>query len=360
MIEKAEARGEPPDDALLLFSVLYGFWGANLVAFNGGTVRDLAAQFLSLAERQGATIPLLLGHRIMGYSLLMLGDFVQARKHFDEAIARYDQAEHGPLATRFGQDAGVSILSGRSWALWDLGYPEAALTDADHALKSARAIGDAATSIFALAHAQGTHSLRGSYSTAMVLVEELVALAGEKHALFWKQLGMLMKGSLLASTGKFSDAVELMTSGIKVYRETGAILNLPLYLSGLAIANAELGQFREAWRCIGEAINSMETAQQRITAAELNRIAGEIALKSPERDTAKAEMYFERALAESRQQQAKSWELRASMSLARLWRDQGKVSEARELLAPVYGWFTEGFDTCDLKEAKALLEELAS
>ncbi len=360
LIEKAEARGEPPEDALLLFSVLYGFWGANLVAFNGGTVRELAVQFLALAQRQGAAIPLLLGHRIMGYSLLVLGDFVQARKHLDEAIARYDQAKHGPLATRFGQDAGVSILSGRSWALWDLGYPEAALTDADQALKSARAIGDAATSIFALAHAQGTHSLCGSYSTAMVLVDELVALAGEKHASFWKQLGMLMRGSLFALTGKFSDAAELMTSGIKAYRETGATLNLTLYLSRLAMANAELGQVSEAWRCIGEAISTMETSQERIIAAELNRVAGEIALKSPERDTAKAEMYFERAIEIARQQQAKSWELRAAMSLARLWRDQGKVNEARELLAPVYRWFTEGFETHDLKEAKALLEELAS
>ena len=112
--------------------------------------------------------------------------------------------------------------------------------------------------------------------------------------------------------------------------------------------------------CIGEAISGMETTKERIFAAEVNRIAGEIALKSPEPDAAKAEAYFDRALAVARQQQAKSWELRAAMSLARLWRDQGKVQQARELLAPVYGWFTEGFDTRDLKEAKALLEQLAA
>ena len=131
-------------------------------------------------------------------------------------------------------------------------------------------------------------------------------------------------------------------------------------MSHLALAYAELGKLDDAWRCIGEAITAAETTKERWYQAEINRIAGEIALNSPEPDAAKAEAYFERALAVARQQQAKSWELRAAMSLARLWRDQGKVQQARELLAPVYGWFTEGFDTRDLKEAKALLEELAS
>ena len=130
-------------------------------------------------------------------------------------------------------------------------------------------------------------------------------------------------------------------------------------LSYLARAHAELGQFDDAWRCIGEAMTAMETTKERWFEAEVHRIAGEIALMSPEPDAAKAEAYFERALAVARQQQAKSWELRAAMSMARLWRDQGKRQQARELLAPVYGWFTEGFDTLDLKEAKALLDELA-
>ena len=115
-----------------------------------------------------------------------------------------------------------------------------------------------------------------------------------------------------------------------------------------------------AWRRIGEMMTAVQTTKESWWEADLHRIAGEVALKSPEPDAAKAEAYFERALAVARQQQAKSWELRAAMSLARLWRDQGKAQQARELLAPVYGWFTEGFDTRDLKEAKALLEELAA
>src|SRR6202043_2318271 len=116
----------------------------------------------------------------------------------------------------------------------------------------------------------------------------------------------------------------------------------------------------DAWRCCDEAMLAIQTTEEKWCEAEVNRIAGEIAFTSPEPDAAKAQKYFERALAVARQQQTKSWELRAAMSVARLWRDQGKVRQARELLAPVYGWFTEGFDTLDLKEAKALLEQLAT
>ncbi len=134
---------------------------------------------------------------------------------------------------------------------------------------------------------------------------------------------------------------------------------LPLYLSYLARANAELGKFDDAWRYIGEAMTAMETTKEKWHEAEINRIAGEIALMQPKPDAAKAQSFFERALSVARTQQAKSWELRAAMSLARLWRDQGKVQQARELLAPVYGWFTEGFDTLDLKEGKGLLDALA-
>jgi class 3 adenylate cyclase len=145
LIERAEALGEPPEDPLLLFSVLYGFWVANYVAFNGDVICNLAAQFLALAEKQGATVSLMMGHRLMGASLLFAGDIAKGRAHLDQALALYDPAEHRPLATRFGQDAGVAILSDRSWALWLLGYPEAAVRDADDALRNAREMRQAAT-----------------------------------------------------------------------------------------------------------------------------------------------------------------------------------------------------------------------
>jgi len=135
---------------------------------------------------------------------------------------------------------------------------------------------------------------------------------------------------------------------------------MPRHLWHLAIAYAELGQFDDARRCIEDAIDKVERWKEKWREAEVHRIAGEIALKPPGPDTEKAERYFDRALAVARQQQAKRWELRAATSMTRLWRNQGKQQQARELLAPVYGWFTEGFDTLDLKEAKALLDELAS
>ena len=135
---------------------------------------------------------------------------------------------------------------------------------------------------------------------------------------------------------------------------------VPWYLSHLARAHLELGQFDDAWRCIGEAMTAVEATRERWCEAEIQRTAGEIALASQEPDAAKAEAYFERALTIARAQKAKSWELRAAISVARLFRDQGKRQQARDLLAPVHGWFTEGFDTLDLKEAKALLGTLTS
>jgi predicted ATPase len=184
-------------------------------------------------------------------------------------------------------------------------------------------------------------------------------VAEEKSAPFWKAWGKLFQGHVSALTGKASDAVHQITSGIAAYRSTGATLGLTAYLSYLVKAHADLRQFDDAGRCIGEAIVTVERTKEGWREVEVNRIAGEIALMGPQNDSAKAEAQFERAVAVARQQQAKSWELRAATSSARLWRDQGKPQQARELLAPVYGWFTEGFDTLDLKEAKTLLDELA-
>ena len=359
LIEQAEALGEPPEDPLLLFSVLQCFWAANQVAFNGDMARELAMQFLATAEKQGTTIPLMMGHRLMGVSLMLTGNIAQGRRHLDEAITLYDPAAHRPLATRFIVDARVASLSWRARALWLLGYPDAALADADHALTDAREIRQAATLMLALFLASFTRIDCGNHTVATAEADELLALADEKTASQWKAQGMLNRGCLLVLTGKASDAVQMLNSGIAAHRSTGSTIWLSLYLSYLGIAYAELHLFDDAWRCIGEAISAAETTKETSFEADINRIAGEIALKSPERDGAKAQAYFDRALSVACQQQAKSWELRAAMSMARLWRDQGKRKEAHDLLAPVYGWFTEGFDTHDLKKAKALLDELA-
>ena len=359
LMQQAEALGEAPEDPLLLFSVLYGFWVASYTAFNGDVLRELAVQFLALAEKQGTTGPLMIGHRLLGNSLLATGDIAEGRAHLDRALALYDPAEHRRLAARFGQDARAAILSHRSLALWMLGYPKAALADTEHALKDAREVGQATTLMYALAWTSNTQTLCGNYAAANAQLDELAALVDEKGAALWKPLRMMYQGGLLVLTGKAADAVRMITSGVAAWRSMGATTPV-LDLSYLAKAYSELGQFDDAWRCIGEVLTTIETTKQRCFEAEANRMAGEVARKSPEPDAAKAEAFFERALATARQQQAKSWELRTAMSMARLWRDQGKPRQARELLAAVYGWFTEGFNTRDLKEAKALLAELTS
>jgi predicted ATPase len=229
-----------------------------------------------------------------------------------------------------------------------------------HALKNAREIGQAATLMLALAYAGSIFFRCGDQTEAIARAEELFALAEEKGSAYWKALAMMEKGCALTLKGQASDVIEMLISGIAAWRTTGATFRMPEWLSYLTRAYAELGQCDVAWRCMGEAMTAMETAKEKWCEAEVNRFAGEIALMSPEPDVTKAEDYFNRALAVARQQQAKSWELRAAMSMARLWRDQGKRQQAHDLLAPVYGWFTEGFDTLDLKQAKTLLSELSS
>ena len=298
LLEQAEALGEPPEDPLLLFSVLIGVWSANFVAFNGDVSRDLAAQILALAEKQKASFhhrrdqqgSAMVGHNLLGAALLLRGEIAEARTHFDQAaekrrergrrMAHYDPAEHRPLATRFREDPGVAILFFRSKALWLLGYPEAALADIDQALKDARESGHAVSLLWALTGSFFfVDSYCGNYTTANARVDELIALADEKDAAFWKAFGMLGRGWLLGLTGRAADAVQMITSGIAAWRSTGATQFLPSWLSYLAAAHAELGQLDEAWRCIGEAMSTIETTKERWFEAEVNRIAGEIALQ---------------------------------------------------------------------------------
>jgi class 3 adenylate cyclase/predicted ATPase len=288
--------------------------------------------------------------------LALTGDLMEGKEHYDRALAILDPAEHCGLTTRSGRDVRVTLLSYRSQCVWQLGYPAASRNDAEHAVKNARETGHAATLVYALSRAATSFTFCRDFAAAQAQADEIVALADERG----KALENLIRGRLFALTGKASDAVQTVTSGIASLRSTGATLNEPIHLWHLAIAYAELGRIDDAQRCIDDTMENVERSKERWCEAEVHRIAGEIALKSSTPDTEKAEKYFDRALAVARQQHAKSWELRAAMSMARLWRDQGKVQQARELLASVYDWFTEGFDTLDLKDARALLDELAT
>jgi class 3 adenylate cyclase/predicted ATPase len=360
LIEQSESLGEPLEDSLILFVVLWGSWVNKYVAFDGKANRELAAQFLALAQKQKSDVPRMIGHRLMGTSALQTGEIAQARTHYDLALKLYDPSKHRSLASRFGQDVRVATLSYRALSLWVLGYPDAAMSDAENAIRDARETGQAASLMYALMMAPLTQLLCGAYATAQAIIEELVALADEKQALLWRSCGTMIQGQLLLISGKAPAAIQTIDAGLSAFRSTGATVFVPNFLSCLTRAYAEAGRPDDARHCVREALALVETGGEKWLEAEINRIAGEVARLSPERDTAKAEVDFERALSVARQQQAKSFELRASMSLARLWRDQGKVQQARDLLAPVYGWFTEGHNTRDLKEAKALLAELAA
>jgi hypothetical protein len=190
----------------------------------------------------------------------------------------------------------------------------------------------------------------GYYAAASKHADELVIFATQKGVGFWKAYGMLSQSVASALLGNASDAVQKIASAINAYDQWDQLCSC-LSTSGIWQTLIHSSVKDDAWRCIGEAMTIMEASGETWYEAELHRVAGEIALNSPDQDAAKAVAYFERALSVARQQQAKSWELRAAMSIARLWRDQNKRDEARELIAPVYGWFTEGFDT---------LEELAA
>jgi len=253
----------------------------------------------------------------------------------------------------------VVVLSRRSAALWLLGYPDAAFADAENALTYAREIGHAASLMYTLGHGLFARYECGNYANATAAVDELIALAEKKGTLFWKGFGLMHQGCLCALNAQPSDAIRLITSGMDTRELTGATLWIPFFMSHLARAYAALGKFEDARRSVHEAITTVERSKERWSEAEAHRTAGEIMLLAPDRDLAKAEAYFNHALTVARRQNAKIWELRTAMSMAGLWCEQGRRQQARELLTPVYDWFTEGFDTRDLKEAKALLDSVS-
>jgi predicted ATPase len=357
LIAQAEAQGEPPEDPLLLLSVLFAAGTASFVAFNGDLLRQQSAEYMAVAEKAGTATSLMLGHRGVGTALIWTGDFAEGRRRLDRAIALYEPSAHRSLSTRFGHDVRVAILCHRSLAAWALGYPEAALADAVQALADAREIAQASTMMNALCYTSFTYALCGDYDAATSGAESLIALADEKAAAYWKTVGAMQRGHVLALTGGGWDAVNMIASGMAASRSTGSKIFVPTFLSHLAMAHAKLGQIDEAGLYIDEAIAVVETTKERLWQAEVHRLAGEIARSGRDSNCAEANLY--RALTIAQAQEAKSWELRAAMSLARLMRDRDERAKALDLLAPLYGWFTEGFDTRDLKEAKALLDELA-
>ncbi|MEQ8344262.1 MAG: adenylate/guanylate cyclase domain-containing protein [Sneathiellaceae bacterium] len=318
LVEQVKAMGEEPEDPLVPFSVLYGFWVASRMAFQGEVVRELAAQFLALADRQQGSVPRMVGHLLLGISLALTGEAEAGRSHLDRTVALYEPGAHRSLGTRFGHDVRVTAFSWRSLASWMLDEPDAAREDAAHALADAREIGHAASLMFALSHTSLALAQCGDREAACALADELAVLAGEKGATYWQAYGDLVRASLLALEGQHAGSLDLAAPAIAAMRATGATAYAPWYLSCCARSHAQTGQLQDARRCLDEAFAALDATGETWWAPEVHRIAGEIALLSARPDRTEAEGHFQRALSVARDQGARSLERRAAESLARL------------------------------------------
>ena len=318
----------------------------------------IAEETLGLAERLGDPHVLSHGHYVMGLLHLHLGDPAAARRRLEAGLALYDPERDRAEAARYGFDTCTACHAVLGWVFWDQGYPDQALRHAEEAIAAARAASHPLSDAFALSFAAMLHQLRGEVVLCRERAESALALATEQVLPYWAAYAIVLSGWALVEEGQEEGFAQLR-AGIDVYRATGAKVRGPQWLALLAEACLDTGRVEEGLSAVSEALAVTEQTVARYREAELDRLEGELRLAAKQPDESGAEASFRTAIAIARAQQAKSFELRAATSLARLLARQGRHAEARDLLAPVYGWFTEGFDTLDLKDAKALLDQLA-
>jgi predicted ATPase len=341
------------------------------------TARELAEQLLRLAQRVQEPAFFLVAHLSLGTTLFFLGELTRARGHLEQSIARYDPQQHRVHAFLYGgHDPGVSCLSYEAWVLWRLGYPDQALKKGQEALTLAQELSHPYSLAFALNFAVYIHQCRRERQAAQERAESAITLSTEQGFPHWLAMGTFCWGWALVEQGQAEEGIPQMRQGLAAYRATGAEVGRPYSLALLAEACGKVGQAEEGLTVLAEALAAVQKTGERMWEAEIYRLKGELSLQSevrspkseitsPQHPTpstqaeAEAEACFLKAIEIAHRQQAKSLELRAVMSLSRLWQKQGKKEEARQMLAEIYGWFTEGFDTADLQEAKVLLEELA-
>jgi predicted ATPase len=338
-------------------------WGLRLFYMNRGEyqmARELGEQLLSLAQHVHDPALLLQAHRALAAALVYLGEFAAAQAHLEQAMTLYDPQQHHSLSFDYGgQDPGVFCRSFAAWTLWMLGYPDQALQRSQEALTLAQELAHPHSLAYALYFAARLHWLRREGHRTQERAEALMVLCREHGFAEVLAQGMILRGWAVAGQGQAADGIAQIHQGLAAYQATGAELLRPYYLALLGETYGSARQTEEGLTTLAEAVAAMSHSEQRYYGAELYRLKGELLLARSPAPRAEAEACFQRALAIARRQQAKSLELRAAMSLSRLWQQQGKRDEARQLLAEIYGWFTEGFDTADLQEAKALLDEPA-
>jgi predicted ATPase len=280
-----------------------------------------------------------------------------AHVHVQHALAQYDPLQMRDHVVRYGQNPGVFCRLFGAVALWLLGYPDQARQWSAAALTHAQELGHAFTLQQALCFSALLHHLRREVAVAQERAEAQRALCTEQGFAMYLAWGTIQWGAALAAQGAWAEGLAQMRQGLAAHR-TGGQFPWLLFLGLLAEACGRAGQVEEGLRALHEALEALPTTEERMYEAELHRLRGELLLQQSAAPQAEAEAWLQRTLAVAHRQEAKSLELQAATSLSRLWQQQGKQAEARALLAPIYGWFTEGFDTADLQEAKALLEAL--
>jgi predicted ATPase len=369
--ELCQQIGETPQ----LFLVLVGLHVFYLLRGEGRTTHELAQQILTLARRVQDPTLLLQAHRALGASLFWMGEFASAQTHLEQAITLYDPQRHRSDVVLYGFDPGVVSLSLVAHALWYLGYPDQALKRSHQALTLAQELSHPDSMVFALSFASRIHHFRGEVQAAQERAEALLTLATEQGFVQWMAQAPLHLGWALTGQGQTEAGIAQLRQGLAAWRAIGAELGRTHYLAWMAQALGKAGQAEEGLSVLAEALAVADKNEERLYEAELYRLKGTLTLQkfqvsgskfqiadprplTPD-PQAEAEACFHKAIEIARRQQAKSLELRAVMSLSRLWQQQGKKAEARQMLAEIYGWFTEGFDTADLKEARALLEEFS-
>ncbi len=339
-----------------IFPALYGQWVNNYVRGNIAQTTKLATDYLELANTQQEIVPRLVGHRITGTSYLVHGSPTAASQHLEQAWALHDATRDAASAFSYGQDIGVSALCYLSWASCLGGYPHRANAGGQEAILRARAVEHALTLTLSFQLVAMTAFLLRDRQTLERHTAELQLLADEHDLPQFQDVGLVLQGAVLRSRGRPREGLEKVELGIERLARTQAKLYQPFYLLIRVELLKDLGRAEDALEFIAEGINIISETQEHWTEPEVHRVRGELYASLSQ--LGEAEAAFKAALATARDQAAKWWELRTAVSLARLWQDQGKTVEARNLLAPIYDWFTEGFDTPDLIEAKLLLDEL--
>jgi predicted ATPase len=302
---------------------------------------------------------LVAAHLPLGNTLYRLGAVATAHTHFAQGIALYDSQPHRASAFMYGEDLGVYCRSLSAWTLWYLGYPDRALARSQEAVTLAQQRAHPLSLSHALRVAAEFHQFCRDVCAAQESAAAYIHLAMEQGFPLETACGAVLRGWAQAQqAGQAQAGIEQIQQGLSAIRATGAVAMQSYYLALLAEAHSIIGQPDAGLPVLAEALTLADTKGERWYAPELYRLKGALLLQQKAANQAEAETCFQHSISIAQSQQAKSFELRTATSLARLWQQQGKRQEASDLLAPVYNWFTEGFDTADLQEAKALLEEL--